>query len=115
MRRGEEFDVFRIVRTAVVEDPVMLNSLRSHFALSEEPRKVERNSTVVHMGISVYLDVELARGTAQQWPKIGDHIARVRLTDGRGFNLADTAQPGHLTLWADPFKLLEAITDIEAV
>jgi hypothetical protein len=115
LRPGEQFEVFRIVRAAVRDDPVMLNSLRSHFALSEEPRRVERDSTVIQLGVTVYVAAELARGTAQRFPKIGDHIGRIRLEHGHGFNFADTAQPGHLTLWADPFKLLEAITDIEAV
>ncbi|HEX7298172.1 MAG TPA: hypothetical protein VF257_04135 [Solirubrobacteraceae bacterium] len=94
---------------------MLLNSLRSNFALSEEPRRVERDSAVLHMGISVYRLPEAARETARRWPKIGDHVAEIRLSDGHGFNFAHTGQPHHLTVWADPFKLREAITDIKAV
>jgi len=66
-----EVDVFRIVRAEDPEDPVFLNSLRSNFQLGEEPRKVERRSALVHMGISVYLVLHAASETAERWPKIG--------------------------------------------
>jgi hypothetical protein len=46
---GVELDMFRIVRSRNTEDPVFLNSLRSHYALSEEPRKVEREWAVLHL------------------------------------------------------------------
>ena len=112
-RPGDNFEVFRIVRGADTEDPVLLNSLRSNFALSDEPRKVERDSTLIHMGISVHLDAEAAKQTALKWwPKIGDHVARIRLGYGHGFSFAHTGRPPHLTLWADPIKLHDAIADI---
>ena len=115
LREGVHFSVFRIVRSEYPDDPVFLNSLRSHYELSEPPRKVERESTVIHMGISVHLTREDAAGTAQRWPKLGDHTARLDLRGGMGFNYAHTAMPGHLTLWADPVKLRSVLVDIEPV
>ena len=56
--------VFRIVRSDHPDDPVFVNSLRSNYELGGEPRKVERSSSVVHMGISTYLDESVAHGTA---------------------------------------------------
>jgi hypothetical protein len=107
--------VFRIVRSEVEDDPVLLNSLRSNYELSEEPRKVERTSTVLHMGISVYLDRSVARGTALMFPKLGDFIAEVTMTHGHGFNFAHTGHQGHLTIWGDPVKLRTAVVDIQPV
>jgi hypothetical protein len=106
--------VFRIVH-AGANDAQLLDSLRSHYELSQPPRKVERESTVLHMGISVFVDRSSAEGLARRWTKLGDHTARLDLKHGNGFNYADTGSPGHLTLWGDPVKLREAIADIEPV
>ena len=51
---GPGIEVFRIVRSGDTNGIVFLDSLRSHYELSEEPRKVERRWTIMHMGISVY-------------------------------------------------------------
>jgi hypothetical protein len=96
-------------------DPVFLNSLRSHYELGDEPRKVERAWTVVHMGISVFAEEEQAAGISRRWPTIGDYVAHMVLRPGLGFNLARTSFRGHLTLWADPVKLRDATTDITSV
>jgi len=87
---GRGFDAFRIVRSDVRDDPVLLNSFRSNYELGEEPRRVERTSTLIHMGISIYLDEGAAHGTAQRFSKLGDFVAHPRLRPGRGFNFAQT-------------------------
>jgi hypothetical protein len=107
--------VYRIVGTGRIDDPNFLDSLRSHYELSEEPRKIERTSTIIHMGISVFLERSMAEGMALRWPKLGNHTAHLDLTSGSGFNYARTSQSGHLTLWGDPVKLRDAIADIEPV
>lgn len=110
-----EFDVFRIVRSDVLGDPVLLDSLRSHYELGGEPRKVERNWTVLHMGISVYTKQAQAVDTALAWPRLGDYVAQLTLQPAKGINFARSGHSGHLTLWADPVKLLEVVADIAAV
>ena len=112
---GERLTAWRIVRSDVAGDPVLLNSLRSHYELGEEPRKIERSSTLIHMGISVYVNEGVAHGTAQRFPALGDYIARLVLKPGNGFNFARTGQPLHLTVWGDPVKLQTAIADIDPV
>jgi len=107
--------VYRIVRSDHRDDPVLLNSLRSNYELSGEPRKVERAWTAIHMGISTYSVEESARQTAQTFPKLGDYIAQISLRPGRGINWASTGHPLHLTVWADPVKLLDAVVDIQPV
>jgi hypothetical protein len=115
VRAGISFSVFRIVRSDNPDDPVFLNSLRSRYELSEEPRKVERNSTVIHMRISVHMERGDSAATARKFPKLGDYTARLALRPGMGFNYAHTAMPGHLTLWAEPIKLRDVLVDIEPV
>lgn len=110
-----QLDCFRIVRSDNPDDPVFLNSFRSHFELSQEPRHIERDSTVIHMGISVYSSLTPAHLTAQKWPKIGDYIAHLVLKSGRGFGFAQTGHPQHLTVWGEPIKLSEAVADISPV
>lgn len=112
---GQTLTVYRIVRADHPEDPVLVNSLRSNYELGEEPRKVERSSTVIHMGISAYTDESVAHGTAQRWPKLGGFVATMILRSGEGFNYAHTGHPLHLTLWGDPVKLRDAIAGIDPI
>lgn len=115
LREDTVLSVFRIVRSDNLDDPVFLNSLRSHYELSEEPRRVERESTAIHMGISTYMERGDAVGTAQRFTKLGDYTARLELRPGMGFNYALTGLPGHVTLWADPIKLRGVVVDIVPV
>ena len=103
------------MRSGNTNDPAFLNSLRSHYELSKEPRRVERRWTVMHMGISAYWTSERASETALTWPKLGDYIARLQLHPSMGFNYAHTGHAGHLTLWGDPVKLCDVATDVEIV
>jgi hypothetical protein len=110
-----DLTVYRIVRSDISGDPVLLNSFRSNYELDRPPRNRERASTVIHMGISAYLDEPLARGTAERWSKLGGYIAALHLVPDQGFNFAPTGHPGHLTIWADPVKLHEMTVDIRPV
>jgi hypothetical protein len=112
---GRPLEVFRIVRSDGAGDPVLLNSFRSHYELSDEPRGVERRSAVIHMGISMYSAEQIARGTAQRFDKLGGFVARLHLGVGRGFNFAHTGHPSHLTVWGDPVKLVDCVIDIQPV
>ena len=112
---GVDLVVYRIVRSDNPDDPVFLNSLRSHYELTQEPRGVERQWSVIHTGISVYQERVAAQGTAIRFPVIGDYIARLELQPGMGINYAHTGPVRHLTLWAEPVKLREVTTDITAV
>ncbi len=112
---GPGLTLFRIVRSDNSEDPVLLNSFRSNYELGEEPRKIERSSALIHMGLSAYIEHGAANGTAQKWEKLGDFVAELRLRTGNGFNFAHTGPPLHLTIWGDPVKLQEAVVDIQPV
>jgi hypothetical protein len=112
---GVPLPVWRIVRSDVPEDPVFVNSFRSNYELGSPPRRIENSATVIHMGVSMYLDREAAQGTAERFPKLGGFLAEVSLAGGRGFNYAFTGHRNHLTIWGDPVKLSEATIDVEPV
>jgi hypothetical protein len=103
--------VFRLVRST--SDPAA--SFRSNYELGRNARGIETSWAIIHVGISVYLDESVAGATAMRWPKLGRYVAEVRLRAGHGFNVARTGQPLHLTIWGDPVKLSDAITDIRPV
>lgn len=115
LRPGEPITAWRIVRAQQKDDPVFLNSFRSNYELSHEPRNVERKSAVMHMGISMYLDEAIAHLTAQRWEKLGDWVARVEIRHGNGINYAHTGHRKHLTIWGDAIKLSQAAVDISTV
>jgi hypothetical protein len=64
-----------------------------------------------YLGVSVFLDPELAMENAVRWPK---HVAGVLLPQNEGFSIARTYPEilGHCTIWGDPDILL---TNVERV
>ena len=64
-----------------------------------------------YLGVSVFLDPELAIESAVRWPK---HVAGVLLPQNAGFSIARTYPQilGHYTIWGDPDILL---TNVERV
>lgn len=113
--RDEDVELFRIVRTGVKGSDALFESFVSNFASGKRPRRVERRSAVVHMGISMYELHTQAEQTARLFPVIGRYIAEMRLSGGTGFNLAPTAQVGHWTVWGRPNQLVAAVADIYPV
>jgi hypothetical protein len=109
------FSAYRIVRSDEPDDPLFLNSFRSNYELSREPRKVERRATVIHMGVSMYLKPEVAHGTARRFAKLGNYVATLDMRAGLGINAAETGHPLHLTVWGDPIKLAQIVIDIRPV
>jgi hypothetical protein len=76
---------------------------------------LNRRGPVIQRGISVFMSDAVARDVAKRFPKLGKHLARIVLHPGRGFNIAETGQPLHLTIWSDPVKLRDAIVDTQAI
>lgn len=103
---------YRIVKSVHRSDPVMLDVFRSSYERDARPRGLEVESVLIHFGLSMYLEREMAAATARRWPRLGRHIAEVRLEPGNGFCWAHTAQPGHMTVWGRPLQLLACIADI---
>jgi hypothetical protein len=94
---------------------VALESFRSHFELKRPPRGPENRATVIHMALSMFEEpepcwdlIERTRG------KIGDQVAELHLTPGRGVCVAKTAGPLHWSVWARPEILHDALAALMA-
>jgi hypothetical protein len=112
---GEALDAYRIVTTEDAGSTEMADCFRSSFARERPPRRLERRSVVVQMGISLFERPEQAAAVAQQFPAIGGFIALVRMESKYGFCLADTGPPGDMTVWGRPLQFVAGIVDISDV
>jgi hypothetical protein len=112
---GNPLTVWRIVRSDIRHDSVLLNSLRSNYELGHRPRGLELSFAVLQMGLSAFISRGAAARMANKWSKLGDYIAEIRLEHGFGFNFSATGPHGHLTIWGDPVKLHDAIQTIDPV
>jgi hypothetical protein len=111
----EPIVAFRVVRGSSLQQQDVLESFRSNYELDRPPRGIEGRIAVIQMGISMFRRRGQAEGLARRFPVIGDQIARMSLTGGRGFAYADTGPVGHMTVWGRPVQLVEAIVDIKPV
>lgn len=113
-RLGGALTVFRIT-TIDLYEPELVDSFRSNYELEREPRRRERESTPIHMGVSVYLSLEQARDTARRWPRLGAFVARLELLPPSAASFALTSFPGHLTVWGRAADLVGAVVSIVPV
>jgi hypothetical protein len=90
----------------------VLDSLRSNYERDAPPRGVERESALIHLGLSMFITFDAAADRATRWPALGAHIARVRLEPGHGFHVAETGARVHRTVWGRPLQLLACVADI---
>jgi hypothetical protein len=54
---------YRIVRSVNTDDPVIVDSFRSNYELDARPRGMEVESTLIHLGLSMYLKSGMAIAT----------------------------------------------------
>jgi hypothetical protein len=55
---------YRIVRSVHRSDPVILDVFRSNYERDARPRGLEVESALIHFGLSMYLEREMAAATA---------------------------------------------------
>jgi hypothetical protein len=115
VEEGEELIVFRIVRTGDMTSPEFEDSFRSHAELGLPPRGAEISHPVIYEGISVYESRDAAIATARTYPRIGSHVAELRLRWESGVSYLRWGARGHLTLWGDPLKISQTAVDTIAV
>jgi hypothetical protein len=109
---AQPVDLFRIVKGSTRGAPGVLDSLRSNYERDAPPRGVERESALIHLGLSMFITFDAAADRATRWPALGAHIARVRLEPGLGFHVAETGARVHRTVWGRPLQLLACVVDI---
>jgi hypothetical protein len=109
-----ELVVFRILKDDS-DEAVILKSLWSHYQLGKAP-KPERETAVVHMGISTFGTIEQARSIANAMPEIGRYVAPLRLVPSLGFAYTtETGRRGHVTVWGWPAELRSVLGTIVPV
>jgi hypothetical protein len=111
----EPVDLFRIVRGGTRGAPGVLESFRSNYERDAPPRGIERESALIHFGLSMFTSFDAAADRARRWPALGTHIAHVRLEPGNGFHVAETGARVHRTVWGRPLQLLDGVADILAI
>jgi hypothetical protein len=104
--------VFRVMRGASPQDPEVIAGLNSNYGRGFDPRGAEVSSALIHMGLSTYRVRQKAASIAKRWPRIGHHIAELRLRPEHGIWFAATGEPGHITVWGRPLQLLDCVADI---
>lgn len=124
LRDLEELVVFRIVRTADIEDPNLVESFRSNADLGKPAVGRAERLPALHRGISVFktraqaadrrrrIVERLTRGGSRESLRIGDHVATLRLV-GASFRVEDRDDAdGHMTVWGDASSLAAAVVEI---
>lgn len=78
------------------------------------PRRLQKDSAPVWMALSMLSRIDAARSRARLFPRLGSRVARLELTAGEGFAIAETIEAGHFSVWGDPLKLRNAVTAVYA-
>ena len=103
-----------VVLYRIVRHPAPLkDDFASAFVLGHPPpRRLQKQSAPVWMALSMLSRLEAARSRARLFPILGRHVARVELSAGEGFAIAETIEKGHFSVWGDPLKLQGAVTEV---
>lgn len=107
----EELVVFRVVQEPDPASSAYVDSFRSHADLDLPPRGPELSHPLVYEGISVFDAVEAATETARKFPRLGGHVAKLRIDANTDVRYFRWGAHGHLSLWGDPLKLAGATVD----
>jgi hypothetical protein len=89
-----------------------IDSFRSHYELQRPPRGPEGRATVIHMAVSMFETAEVCWELIERTRgRIGDCVAELSLSSGKGVCVAKTGGPLHWSVWARPAELQAAIAD----
>ena len=123
---AERMSLLRTIDVRVLEEPLVLlricgprdaptftDALRSHYELDRPPRGPENRAAAIHMALSMFDSLEVARQLAARVPKLGGHIATLELRRGLGICFAKTGGPAHWSVWSRPAQLAECIATVE--
>jgi hypothetical protein len=96
-------------------DPSQLeDAFKSNYELGRSPHPADLRATVLHMALSFFEDPDVLRRLARRYPRrIGTYVATVDLEPGQGVCVADTAGPGHWSVWGRPAQLAAFTADVE--
>ncbi len=103
----------RVYYRIVKSDPPTMRDFQSNREKGLPRRPVEAPD--LWAGLSMYEDINHARGGAQRFPAIGSHIAAVLVPDDGRFRVYKTLGPGHFTVWGEASALLGAVVAVSPV
>jgi hypothetical protein len=89
-----------------------IGSFNSNFAKGKRPRGIELRSTPVWMSISMFTSPSALESRMRRFSQLGSFIAEMRLEAGKGFAIAQTGAPGHVSVWGDPAMLDAAVIEV---
>ena len=98
---------YRIVKTV----PPTIDDFLSNQAKGKQPRHPTPEILRLWDGISVYDTLRQARITARLFPRLGQHIAILRIPDDGRFRIEQKQDPaqGHFTLWGDAAQISDCV------
>jgi hypothetical protein len=109
LERGDGRPLFRLIHG----EESSPEDWRSHYENKHRPLEAEMACAAVYMGVSMWSQPEVAQALAKKYPRIGDHLAVVRLNGEIGIWFAATNTEGHYTVWGRPSDLRDS-TDLPA-
>jgi hypothetical protein len=119
----EQMTAYRFVHVETVDDPPPVDDFVSDRDAGKRPLRRERVYPELQDGMSMYGSLDAARAVWQevseaaaargQEVRMGNHVAEVVLTPGKGYDYEDLDEPDeHLTIWGDPASLADAVDRI---
>jgi hypothetical protein len=112
-------------RVHVLQDAVRLfrgcdendlpGSMRSNYEQGIQRNPSELRSTVLHMAVSMFDNVDTLRALIARFPYIGTAIAVVELQPGSGVCRANTGSVGHWSVWGRPDELAGFVVDLVGI
>ena len=95
--------------TPAMGDAAFVKAFCSNYEKGLRPRGIEIQAAVVHMGLSMFVSHEYPVWLAKRVPKLGGHVATMRLVPDIGFCVAKTGSPGHWSVWGRPPELVGCV------
>ena len=102
--------LYRVCRPQ--SDDGFLDAFRSHYELGRPPRGPEDRAAVLHMALSMFDRIEVARDLAERVPRLGGHVAVLDLRTGLGMSVAKTGGPAHWSVWGRPAQLVNCVARV---
>jgi len=110
---GEEA---RVCYRIVTADPPTLADFTSNEARGVPPRRRDPETLRLWGGISVFETEQQARLQATLFPRLGQHIAALRVPEGGAIRVERTTRTeGHYTLWGEPADLLACVLSVVVI
>lgn len=90
-------------------DARFVEAFHSNYQKGLKPRGIETQAAVIHMGLSMFVSHEYPVWLATSVPKLGGHVATMRLVPDVGFCVAKSGSVGHWSVWGRPSEFVDCV------